>query len=229
MSARSAARTGGLDLSVHLVTDERVTFDRLLEIVDAAVDAGIPVVQLRDKTASTRALLERALAMSALIAGRARFVLNDRVDVALAARSAGARIDGVHLGQSDLPPVYARALLGADALIGWSAQTPAQLRAAADLPTGTLDYLGVGAVRATATKPDHPTPLGVAGFRVTAAATALPCVAIGGVGAADADALMRPGEGAAAGLAVVSAVCQATDPARAARELVAATRECVAA
>lgn len=229
MTARSQVGRDDVDLSVQLVTDERVRFDRLLTIVDAAVDAGIPLVQLRDKTAPTRILLDRALVLSAAIAGRARFVINDRVDVVLAARDAGARIDGVHLGQSDLPPVSARALLGPDALIGWSAQTRSQLRAADAFPAGTLDYLGVGAVRATATKPDHPTPLGIDGFRAIAAATALPCVAIGGVTVGDADRLLAPGAGAATGLAVVSAICQATDPADAARELVAATRARVAA
>lgn len=82
------------------------------------------------------------------------------------------------------------------------------------LPSGTVDYLGVGVIRPTATKPDHPAPLGLDGFAALAAATPLPCVAIGGITVADAAPLRRAG---AAGLAVVSALCTAEDPAAAAR------------
>ncbi len=125
----------------------------------------------------------------------------------------GARVDGIHLGQSDVPPQTARALLGADALVGWTANTPAHLADAAEMPAGTLDYLGVGVIRPTATKPDHPEPLGIGGFARIAAATALPCVAIGGVTPADVPALRAAG---AAGVAVVSAICAAADPGAAA-------------
>ena len=197
------------DLSLHLVTDHRVPFERLLGIVDAAVDGGVTVVQLREKTASARGLIAHAVTLSDVVAGRAAFVVDDRLDVVLAARDAGARVDGIHLGQSDVPAQLARRLLGPDAIVGWTANTPAHLDAAHAMPPGTLDYLGVGVIRPTATKVDHPEPLGIEGFARLAAATTLPCIAIGGVIADDAVALRAAG---AAGMAVVSAICAAADP-----------------
>ena len=197
------------DLSLHLVTDHRVPFERLLGIVDAAVDGGVTVVQLRDKVVSARELVAHAVALSAVVGGRAALVVDDRLDVVLAARDAGARVDGIHLGQSDIPPLTARRLLGPDAILGWTANTPAHLDAAHAMPPGTLDYLGIGVIRPTATKTDHPEPLGVEGFGRLAAATSLPCIAIGGIVADDVVALRAAG---AAGVAVVSAICAAADP-----------------
>jgi thiamine-phosphate diphosphorylase len=204
------------DLSLHLVTDHRVPFSRLRDIVDQAVDAGVTVVQLRDKVATGGELYARALDIADVIAGRCAFVVDDRLDIVLAARANGARVDGIHLGQSDLPVDIARTLLGPDALVGWTANTPAHLAAAAAFPDGTLDYLGVGVIHATATKPDHPRPLGVDGFAELAASTVLPCVAIGGIDVDDVAPLRRAG---AAGVAVVSAVCAADDPGAVVRAL----------
>lgn len=206
----------GHDLSLHLVTDHRMPFAAVVDVVDAAAGAGATVVQFRDKTASGRDLFDRVTALADVIAGRATFLVDDRVDVALAARAAGARVDGVHLGQNDLPVVAARWLLGTDALIGWTANTPAHFADAAALPPGTVDYLGVGVIRATATKPDHPQPLGVDGFAGLVASAPLPCVGIGGIEVGDVAALRRAG---AAGVAVVSAVSEAADPAAATRAL----------
>jgi thiamine-phosphate diphosphorylase len=207
------------DLALHLVTDHRVPFDRLRDIVDQAVDAGVTVVQLRDKIATGAELFARTLDLADVVGGRCAFIVDDRLDVVLAARDRGARVDGIHLGQSDLPVDAARTLLGRNALIGWTANTPAHLTAAASFPTGTLDYLGVGVVRATATKPDHPRPLGVDGFGELAASTPLSCVAIGGIDVDDVAALRAAG---AAGVAVVSAVCAADDPGAVVRQLRAA-------
>jgi len=212
------------DLSLHLVTDHRVPFARLRDLVHEAVTAGVSVVQLRDKVASGAELLARTLELADVIAGRCAFVVDDRLDIVLAARehhrhSDRARVDGIHLGQSDLPVDTARALLGPDALIGWTANTPAHLTAAEALPTGTVDYLGVGVIRATSTKPDHPRPLGIEGFGELAASTPLPCVAIGGIGLDDVAALRRAG---AAGVAVVSLVSEADDPGEVVRHLRAA-------
>ncbi|WP_136588090.1 thiamine phosphate synthase [Microbacterium hydrothermale] len=204
------------DLALHLVTDHRVPFARLRDTVDDAVAAGVTVVQLRDKVATGGELFARALDLADVVAGRCAFVVDDRLDVVLAARDRGARVDGIHLGQSDLPVDVARALLGPDALVGWTANTPAHLAAAASLPAGTVDYLGVGVIRATATKPDHPQPLGVDGFAALATSTPLPCVAIGGIGVDDVAALRKAG---AAGVAVVSAVCGADDPGAVVRDI----------
>jgi thiamine-phosphate pyrophosphorylase len=205
---------GRSDLALHLVTDDRVPFAKLLGVVDAAIDGGVSLVQLRDKQVSGHQLLTRAVELSAMIGGRVPFLVNDQLDVALAARGAGAHIDGVHLGQSDVAPTTARGLLGPGAIVGWTANTPEHLAAATLMPAGTLDYLGVGVIRATRTKPDHPPALGITGFGVLAEATHLPCVAIGGVKPADVGPLRRAG---AAGVAVVSAICTAVDPESAAR------------
>jgi len=205
-----------MTLQLHLVTDDRLPFERTRDVVAAAVDAGVDVVQLRVKGGTARELLAQTVALSGVVAGRALFVVDDRVDIVLAARDAGARVDGVHLGQSDLPPDAARRLLGAHAVVGWTANTPAHLVAAAGFPDGTLDYLGVGVIRPTSTKPDHPPALGVDGFARLAAATLLPCVAIGGIGLADIAPLRDAG---AAGVAVVSLLSAADDPAATARAL----------
>jgi len=206
----------GTSLALHLVTDDRLPFDRLLEVVDAAAGAGVDVVQLRAKSVTARELLRQAKALSDVVDRRCLLLIDDRVDVALAARDAGARIDGVHLGQSDLPPETARRLLGAHAVIGWTANSPEHRAAASALRQGTIDYLGVGVIRPTSTKPDHPPALGVDGFAAFAAGTALPCVAIGGVGVDDVAPLRAAG---AAGIAVVSAICGADDPAATTRAL----------
>lgn len=206
----------GVDLSLHLVTDHRMPFARVADVVDAAASSGVSVVQFRDKTATGHDLFDRVTALADVIAGRVMFVVDDRVDVVLAARAAGARVDGVHLGQTDLPVFAARRLLGADSLIGWTANTAAHFASAAALPSGTVDYLGLGVIRATATKTDHPEPLGIDGFAGLVASAPLPCVAIGGIEVGDVAALRRAG---AAGVAVVSAVSGAADPAAATRAL----------
>jgi len=209
-------------LQTYLVTDAALSGDRgVLEVVRAAVAGGATAVQLRDKSASARSLYELAVAAAAVVDGRALLLVDDRVDVALAARAAGARVDGVHVGQSDLPVEQVRAILGAAAVVGLTANTPEHLDAVRRMPAGTVDYLGVGVIRPTSTKPDHPAPLGVDGFAAIAAAAGLPCVAIGGVKLADTAALKAAG---AAGLAVVSAICAAPDPEHAARELSEAWR-----
>ncbi|PRB12838.1 thiamine-phosphate pyrophosphorylase [Microbacterium sp. MYb72] len=203
------------DLSLYLVTDPGLCGERgVVETVRMAVDGGVRLVQLRDKRATDAETTAQLVELSRVIDGRALLVVNDRLDAALAARAAGARVDGVHLGQGDSSVLRARAALGPDALIGLTANSTEHLAALGELPEGTVDYLGVGVIRPTSTKPDHPPALGIEGFAAVAAASPLPCVAIGGVGIDDAEALREAG---AAGLAVVSALCAADDPAAAAR------------
>ncbi|UOE42912.1 bifunctional hydroxymethylpyrimidine kinase/phosphomethylpyrimidine kinase [Agromyces larvae] len=207
------------DLSLTLVTDAALCGERgVAAVVAEAVAGGATIVQLRDKLASTEQLLEQVAELAGVIDGRAALVVNDRLDVVVAARERGIRVDGVHLGQSDAAVLAARDALGPDAIVGLTANTRAHLDAVARLPRGTVDYLGVGVIRPTSTKPDHPPALGVDGFAVLAAATDVPCVAIGGVGAADVPELRRAG---AAGVAVVSAICAAPDPRAAAAEFAA--------
>jgi thiamine-phosphate pyrophosphorylase len=212
----------GPEVGVYLVTDGDLA-DRhgsgVLGVVRAAVHAGVRVVQVRDKHASARDLLAVTAAVAAAVGDRATVVVDDRLDVALAARHAGHRVAGVHLGQSDVPVGVARALLGPDAHVGLTANTPEHLADAARLPRGTVDLLGVGVVHPTATKPDHPPALGHDGFARLVRATDLPCVAIGGVALDDVPGLRAAG---AAGVAVVSGICAAPDPGSAAAAYVAA-------
>ena len=202
------------DLSLYLVTDPELCGARgVVETVRQAVDGGVRMVQLRDKSATDAEIVEQLVELSRVIDGRARLVVNDRLDAALTARERGARVDGVHLGQGDTSVLRAREALGPDAIIGLTANSAAHLDAVRALPPGTVDHLGVGVIRPTLTKPDHPPALGIDGFRAFVEESPLPCVAIGGVSIDDTEALQEAG---AAGLAVVSALCAAEDPGRAA-------------
>lgn len=204
-----------VDLSVYLVTDPELCGPRgVVETVRRAVAGGVRFVQLRDKTATDAHIVDQLVELSAVLDGRALLVVNDRLDAVLAARERGARVDGVHLGQGDASVLRAREMLGPDAIIGLTANTLEHLEAVRALPAGTIDHLGVGVIHPTSTKPDHPPALGIDGFRAFAAASPLPCVAIGGVGLDDVVALRDAG---AAGVALVSALCAADDPRAAAR------------
>jgi hydroxymethylpyrimidine kinase/phosphomethylpyrimidine kinase/thiamine-phosphate diphosphorylase len=207
-----------IDLRTYLVADLATIGDGdVARIVDEAVAGGATTVQIRGKQASDAELLRVVVAVADRIDGRATLLVNDRVDVFLAAREAGAAVHGLHIGQGDGSVLDVRARIGAHAVLGLSASTPDQLAAAATLRPGVIDYLGIGAVRSTPTKPDAPEPLGWAGLaEAVARAGHLPCVAIGGVGHGDAADARAAG---AAGLAVVRAICSAADPRGAAREL----------
>jgi thiamine-phosphate pyrophosphorylase len=191
-----------------LVTDPGARLDPVA-LALAAARGGATMVQLRDKTADDAAITAMARAMKAVLAPfGVPLIVNDRV---AAARAAGA--DGVHVGQGDMPAAQARAIMGPGAIIGLSIETAAQL---ADADWDALDYIGVGPVRATPTKPDHAAPIGMDGLAAIAAAAPRPVIAIGGIGAGDARAIRGAG---AAGMAVVSAICAAPDPQAAARAL----------
>ncbi len=138
--------------------------DGVVETVRRAVDGGVRIVQLRDKDATDAETVDQLVALSQAIDGRALLVVNDRLDAAVAARERGARVDGVHLGQGDASVLRARKVLGPEALIGLTANSSAHLDAVDALPSGTVDYLGVGVIRPTTTKPDHPAPLGRGGL-----------------------------------------------------------------
>lgn len=168
-----------------------------LEVMDLWLDAGVRLVQLRAKTMPTGPWLELAdqLAIRARAAG-ARLIVNDRADVA---SLAGA--DGVHVGQDDLPPQDVRRLVGADAIVGLSTHTDAQVASACREP---VTYLAIGPVFSTVTKQTGHAAVGVAGVgrAVHQAGTAgLPVVAIGGITLADAPRVIAVG---AAALAIVS-------------------------
>jgi thiamine-phosphate pyrophosphorylase len=196
---------------VYLVTDRPLCLDRpLTSIVAHAIRAGIACVQLREKNASTRDFLNQALALKPMLASAGiPLIINDRVDIALAANA-----DGVHLGQSDMPYAEARKLLGPDAVIGLSVETWADVEAAQDLD---VNYLGVSPIFATPTKTDTQAPWGLDGLARIRAFSRHSLVAIGGLNAANAPDIIQAGADA---VAVVSAICSAKDPFAATRTLV---------
>jgi thiamine-phosphate pyrophosphorylase len=206
------------DLSIYLVTDKSqaaAAGHDLTDLVGAAVSGGATAVQVREKEADAKVFLDTVLKVAAVLPESVVLFVNDRVDVFLAARNAGARVAGVHVGQQDLPVAAVRELVGPDALIGLTANTPAELFAASR-EAARVDYVGIGSVHATASKDDAAPALGLQGFAALARSTSLPAVAIGGVTVADVPRLRAAG---AAGVAVISAVCGAADPRAATAEL----------
>ncbi|HVX43234.1 MAG TPA: thiamine phosphate synthase [Mycobacteriales bacterium] len=199
-----------MNLRLYLVTDTVLCGSRgVAGTVEAAISGGVTVVQLRDPAASGTDLFAAAVALREILRPAGiPFIVNDRLDVALAARA-----DGVHLGQSDLPVAEARRIAGPDFLIGLSVSTVEETEAARESP---VDYLGVGPVYATPTKADAAPALGLDGTAEIVRTSAFPTVAIGGINTANAAEVAATGVD---GLCVVSAICAAPDPAAAAREL----------
>jgi thiamine-phosphate pyrophosphorylase len=199
-----------IDWSVYIVTDERAAGERALpEIVRAAIQGGTTAVQLRAKVATTREMVALGQALLAITRPASiPLIVNDRLDVALAIEA-----DGAHVGQDDLPAAMARQLLGPERILGVSAETVAQAQQA---ERDGANYLGVGDVFGTPSKPDAGSPIGIDGLAATVRAVALPVVAIGGITLDNAPAVIAVG---AVGVAVISAVVGAADPAAAARQL----------
>lgn len=205
------AQTTTLDLSLYLVTSSVLTGrDRLVPTVLAAVDGGVRVVQLREPDATDADVLALARDVAqALAPTGVPLLIDDRVH--LVERS-GA--DGAHVGQTDLPAAQARELLGPDRWLGVSTHTVDQARMAER--EGYADYLGIGPAWPTSTKETGRDALGPHGIREVATSTSLPSVAIGGIDVAEAAQLRGAGVD---GVAVVSAICGASDPRSAAARL----------
>lgn len=202
-------------MALYAVTDRAWLGERTLAAcVEEALAGGATFVQLREKDAPQAEVVLRARALAPLCrAAGVPFVVNDDVE---AARIAGA--DGVHVGQDDAACADARAKLGPDAIVGVSVQTVEQALAA---QAAGADYLGVGAVFGTPTKPDAH-EVGVAGLAAICAAVDIPVVAIGGLNARTVPSLAGTG---ADGAAVVSAIFAAEDIRAATKELLETTKE----
>lgn len=196
--------------ALYLVTDSDLGGGRpLADLVRQAVDGGVTCVQVREKRMSSRGYLEALRAIRPLLRERrVPLFVNDRIDIALA-----AGVDGVHLGQSDLPLEAARRLAAGGLRIGVSCES-AEDAAAAE--RGGADYVSVSPVFPTPTKDDTAPALGLDGVRAVRAAVRIPVVAIGGINRENAAEVVRAG---ADGVCVVSAIVAAPDPRRAAAEL----------
>ncbi|NLD51008.1 MAG: thiamine phosphate synthase [Clostridiaceae bacterium] len=227
-----------LDISAYLVVGPENTKGRpVASIIKDAVEAGFTCVQIRSKIASAQELIQATREASEAIAqvGKSEEVtllVNDRLDVVLAAKKQGIKVDGIHVGQSDIPVDVCREYLGNDSIIGLSAKTSEMLEYIKTADISQIDYFGVGPLHETTTKPDC--GLDLDGKVVTrsfdeiselVSLSKIPIVVGGGVKLVDIQPLVQTG---AAGFFVVSAVSEADNPKQAAAELVTAWESCTA-
>jgi len=196
------------DLCVVTARVESLGRDHI-DVARAALAGGCRVVQFRDKAMNTRDLLATAQELRELTRAReARLIINDRVDIALAA---GA--DGVHVGNEDMPVAVARRLMGDAAIVGASVATAAEAEAAA---MDGASYVSAGSVFRTGSKPDAGEPIGLEPVRRIKAAVAVPVLAIGGIDRDNVGAVIGAG---ADGVAVIAAVAEAADMVAATEDL----------
>jgi len=203
-----------VDLRLYTLVDPAVSGGRTLADLAQRIGESATLVQLRDKHGSTRSMVEEARALRGVLEPKGvPLLVNDRVDVALAAEA-----DGVHIGQDDMAPADARLLLGRSAIIGLSVKTVEQAKAA---PLELLDYVAIGGIYGTTSKDNTAAPIGIAGLReiatvVRARRPAYRVCAIAGINLGNAVEVIAAG---ADGIAVISAVSLAPDPQKAARDL----------
>lgn len=218
------------DLSSYFVVGPENTKGRPANlIIKDVVEAGFTFIQIRSKLASARELISLTVEASDIIKSLGRsdevaLVVNDRLDVVLAARKAGAKVDGIHVGQGDIPVEVCREYLGEDSIIGLTARSEDLFKYIQTEDVSQIDYFGAGPLRETMTKPDC--GLGHDGEIVTrsfedlskiAKLSPIPVVIGGGVGLEDIEELGKTGVD---GFFVVSAISQADDPKQAAIDLV---------
>jgi thiamine-phosphate pyrophosphorylase len=195
---------------LHVLTDVvlQTRFPHM-ELARLSIAGGADTIQLRQKHGSTREMIEVARNMKKICAeAGVTFIVNDRVDVALAAKA-----DGVHLGQDDFPITLARELLGEDCILGGSAATMEEAQKC--LAEGA-NYVGFGPVYPTTSKDDAGPISGANVLKKVVEAIPVPIIAIGGVSAENTPEVIRAG---AHGIAVISAVCCQEDPEKATRDL----------
>lgn len=185
------------DLSLYLVTDPDLLKGRdIARVVEEAVRGGVTMVQLREKNCSTRDFLDKAVILKKCLSPYGiPLIINDRLDIALAADA-----DGLHIGQSDMPWEIARNILGPDKILGLSLEHPDQARQAAGF---AVDYVAASPVFSTPTKTDTAKPLGIEGIRKIKQQCSLPLVGIGGIHKHNIQDVIEAG---ADGAAVVSAI-----------------------
>ncbi len=198
-----------MDLTLYVLTDRLLSGRSHEEQVDQAIRGGATAIQLREKTVPAREVVEIGKRVAAICrSSGVLFIVNDRADVAVACEA-----DGVHVGQDDLPVTAARQIVGSGEIVGASVGTVGE---AVRAQHEGADYLGVGSVFSTPTKPDAGTAIGVEEFRRITRAVRIPVVGIGGITADNAGEVIRAG---AAGVAVIAAVVGQRDITAAARRL----------
>lgn len=193
---------GVINWELYVITDAKLSRGRShREVIQAAIAGGATVVQYREKETGTRRMVEEAQELRALCRHMGvPFIVNDRLDVALAVEA-----DGVHVGQDDMPAKLARKLLGPGKILGVSATNLAE---AIQGEKDGADYLGVGPIYATGTKPDAAPPMGATGLAEVVRHVSIPVIAIGGINASNVDEVIATG---ADGAAVISAIVSAED------------------
>ena len=198
-----------IDYSVYLVTDRRnKTDEEFLNIIEEAIKGGTTIVQLREKTASTKEFYDLALKVKEITSKYGvPLLINDRIDIALAVDS-----EGVHIGQDDMPADIAREIIGEDKILGVSASTVEEAKKA---EIDSADYIGSGAVFPTATKDDADS-VSKEELKEIVDSIDIPVVAIGGITIENAHTLKASG---IAGFSVVSAIMSAEDPKEASGKL----------
>lgn len=198
------------DLSLYLVTDRSLSLDRPLDyVVDEAIKGGVTMVQLREKTCSSKEFYELAIRLkSCLRHHNIPLIINDRLDIAMACDA-----DGLHIGQDDIPYPIARQILGTNKIIGLSVEN---VQDAIEANKFDVDYIGISPVFGTPTKTDTAQPLGLNGVREITQISKHPSVGIGGINMSNAQDIIRAG---ADGISVVSAIMSANEPKLAALQL----------
>jgi thiamine-phosphate pyrophosphorylase len=195
---------------LHVLTDTTLqTRFTHAELAERAIRGGADTIQFRHKHGTTRELMAMARSVGDICRqSGVTFIVNDRVDIAFAVEA-----DGAHVGQDDLPVPIARRILGSDKIVGVSAEAREHaLRAEQE----GADYIGFGPVFPTGSKPDAAAPSGLKTLQKVCQSVHLPVIAIGGITADNVEAAIAAG---AHGVAVISAVCCAPDPAKATQEL----------
>ncbi|MBW2983914.1 thiamine phosphate synthase [Candidatus Woesearchaeota archaeon] len=188
------------DIDLYFITDSELTKKTVLDDVKAAIAGGVKIVQYREKEKSTKEMIEEAQKIKEICGDDVIFLIDDRVDVALAV---GA--DGVHLGPDDMPYGAARKLLGDDKIIGLTAR---DVEGAVKAEKLGADYVGIGPIYETATKLSAGEPVGIEMIEKVKNAISIPFVAIGGINYRDLDSVLEAG---ATKVAAISAIVAADD------------------
>lgn len=200
-----------MNCDLYLVTDDRINDrNKLFEIIEEAICGGVSIVQLREKNINTREFIEKGIELKKILEKyNVPLIINDRIDVALAIEA-----DGVHVGQKDMPYEYLVKLIPKYMIIGLSIENFHQLQESENM---RLDYIALSPIFNTPTKTDfEEEPWGIEGLKKARKSTSHRIIAIGNINKSNVSDVIKAG---ADGVAVVSAICSADDPRKAAQEL----------